>query len=119
MSAFPPAPPASGGNSTTALVLGIVGLVGAMGSCCCCLFFVPGLCAPAAWFIGRKELADIRAGRAPYTGESNAKTGMILGIVGTALLALYALFIVGYIFLVGFAGALEALKGGGVPSIPR
>jgi hypothetical protein len=102
-----------------ALVLGLIGVAGALGSCCCCLFFVPGLCAPVAWSLGRKELAEIRAGRSPYTGEGNAKAGMILGMVGTGLLAVYVLFIVGYILLVGFAGALEALKGGGVPKIPR
>lgn len=119
MSGYPPPAPAAGGNATLALVLGIIGVVGAVGSCCCCLFVVPGACAPAAWFVGRKELADIRAGRAPSTGESNANAGMILGMVGTALVALYVLFIIGYIFFVGFAGALAALQSGGVPSIPR
>jgi hypothetical protein len=119
MSAWPPGPAPSGGNATIALVLGIVGVVSVLGSCCCCLFLVPGLCAPVAWFVGWKELRDIRAGRAPSTGESNAQIGMILGIVGTALLAIYVVLLIGYILLVGFAGALEALKAGGVPEIPR
>jgi hypothetical protein len=104
--------------ATTALVLGIIGIGGALGSCCCCLAFIPGLCAPVAWYLGSKELRDIRSGLAPQSGEQNAKIGMILGIVGCALLAVYLLFLVAYIGLVGFAGALEALKSGGVPKVP-
>jgi hypothetical protein len=114
-----PGPPPSSANAITALVLGIIGVVSSLGTCCCCVSFVPALCAPAAWFIGWKELRDIRAGRAPYAGESNAQIGMILGIVGTALLALYIVLLIGYIVLVGFAAAMEGLKAGGVPALPR
>ena len=119
MSTQLPAPAASsGGNATIALVLGIVGLVGALGSCCCCLFVVLAACAPIAWFLGRKELAAIREGRAPASGESAAKAGMVCGIVGTGLLALYLLGIIVYVALVGLGAAVETLKQGGVP-LPR
>ena len=101
-----------------ALVLGIVGLAGSLGSCCCCLFVVLAACAPIAWFLGRKELAAIREGRAPASGESAAKAGMICGIVGTVILALYFLVVIVYVALVGLGGAMEALKQGGVP-LPR
>lgn len=116
MSDDSPAPvPTSGGNATTALVLGIVGVVGGLGSCCCCLFFVLGLCSPFAWYLGNRELAAIRAGQSPVSGESNAKTGMILGMVGSGLLVLYLIGIVAYVVLVGAGAAMEALKHGGVP----
>jgi hypothetical protein len=115
-----PAPvPTSGGNATTALVLGIVGVVGSLGSCCCCLFAVLGLCSPIAWYLGHRELAAIRAGLAPAYGETNARTGMVLGIVGSALLALYILAMLAYVGLVGFAVATESLKHGGVPPLPQ
>lgn len=107
--------PTSGGNATMALVLGIVGIVGGLGSCCCCLFFVLGLCAPFAWYLGNRELAAIRAGRAPLSGEGNARTGMILGMVGSGLLVLYLLGILAYVVLVGAGAAMEGLKHGGVP----
>jgi hypothetical protein len=109
--AFPP--PSSG--ATTALVLGIVGLAGNLVSCCCCLGFIPALCAPFAWWLGSRELGSIRAGLASPQGEGNARAGMICGIVGTALLVLYALGIIVYIAIVGLAAASETLKQGHIP----
>lgn len=63
-------------QATTILVFGILGLV------MCQLF------SPFAWSMGKKELAAIDAGRRPPTGRDHANIGRILGIVGTALLAL-------------------------------
>jgi hypothetical protein len=111
--------PSSGGNATMALVLGIVGLVGGLGSCCCCFFTVLAVCAPIGWYVGHKELQDIRAGRAPASGEGTARAGMICGMVGTGILALYAIAVMAYVALVGFAVAFEALKNPGGLSIPR
>lgn len=68
--------PQSSGQATTALVLGILGLL------CCQLL------GPFAWYIGNKELKAISAGVAPRSGEGTAKAGMILGIVATCLLGL-------------------------------
>jgi hypothetical protein len=110
-----PTHPTSSGNATTALVLGILGLLGNVGSCCCCLSLILGLCSPVAWYLGRKELNAIAAGRAPAGGEGAARAGMICGIIGTVLLALYVVAIVIYVAVVGFAVAMEALKQGGVP----
>lgn len=70
-------------QATLALVLGILSLV---------------LCQPLgpfAWWVGRQEMAAIDAGRRPPENRSTANTGRILGIVGTVLLALAVLFLVG------------------------
>ena len=69
-------PPRSGSQGTTALILGILGVL----PCCHVL-------APVAWYLGHEELREIRAGRVHST-ETNAQVGRILGIVGTAFLAL-------------------------------
>src|SRR6185436_1266542 len=97
--------PASGGNAILALILGIVGLVGSVGGCCCCLFQFLALCSPVAWFLGHKELKDIREGRTPASGEGAAKAGMICGIIGTAFIVLYVIGMVIYIAMVGLAAA--------------
>ncbi len=71
------APTQTGSNrATTALILGIVGIV-------CCQ-----LCGPFAWWMGKQELEAVRAGVSPAANEGMAKAGMILGIVGTVLLGL-------------------------------
>ena len=111
---FLPDHPASS-NATTALVLGIVGAVGSMGTCCCCLFIVPGVCSPIAWYLGRLELLAIRAGQSAPAGEGSAQAGMILGMIGTGLLLLYVIGVLAYIALVGAAVAFETLKKGGFP----
>ena len=107
--------PTSSGNAATALVLGIVGLVGSVGSCCCCLFWLLGLCAPAAWYLGSQELQAIRGGRAPAASEGTARAGMLCGIIGTAVLALYMVGIAIYVALVGVGVAMETMKQGGLP----
>ena len=99
-------------------MLGIVGLVGGLGSCCCCLFLVLAVCAPIAWYLGRQELRAIREGRAPSAGEGAAQAGMVCGIIGTVLLALYLLGMLAYVGLVGVAASMEGLKKGGFP-LPR
>jgi hypothetical protein len=84
------APPPTGGyaqpenhpKATTALVLGIVGLV-------CC-----GFVAPFAWSVGKKTVNEIDASGGRYGGRGQAQAGYILGIVGTVLLILGLLFFV-------------------------
>lgn len=56
------------------------------------------ICSVPAWIIGAKALREIRANPHLYTGESEAKIGMWLGIVHTvfgalAILAAIAFFI--------------------------
>lgn len=62
-------------RATTALVLGVLGLVGF------------GILAPFAWYVGWKELRAIDVGRRPPENRGTAVAGMVLGIVGTAILA--------------------------------
>lgn len=75
-----------------ALVLGILGVI------------LCGILAPFAWWLGAAELRDIRAGFAPQSGQGLATAGMVLGIIGTVILALgccgsalYVLFWLGLI----------------------
>lgn len=78
----PPQFPAEGpaypeqSQATTALVLGIVGLV------------VCQILGPFAWSIGNKELAAIDAGRRPPENRGTANAGRILGIISTVLLGI-------------------------------
>src|SRR5262245_9444093 len=117
--ALPPPAQGTGGNATIALVLGIVGLVGSLLSCCCCIFALLGVCAPIGWYVGHRELAAIRAGLSPASGEGPARAGMICGIIGTVLMVLYVLGMVVYVVLVGFGAALEGMKHGGMPQLTR
>jgi hypothetical protein len=89
--AFSPVAP-SHPQSTLALVLGLIGLVGAFFACGLTL-----LVSPFAWGVGRNALKEIRASQGRLGGESNARAGMILGIIGTVLLVLA---IVGIVVLV-------------------
>lgn len=76
-------------QATTALVLGILGIV------------ICGVLAPFAWVMGKNEVDAIDAGRRNPANRGTANAGKILGIVGTVLLA------IGVIFLVLFiAGAI-------------
>ena len=69
------------GNSTLILVLGIVGLL-------CC-----NLLGPVVWYMGKQEMQGIAEGRIPAANEGTAKAGMILGIIGTAMLVFCLLWI--------------------------
>ena len=83
----PPPAPAAGGRAVAALILGILSIV--------CAGFVTGI---PAIILGRMELTAIKKGLAPAAGESSAKVGFILGIIGTVLTCLS---IVGFILLIG------------------
>lgn len=86
----------SSSKGTTALVLGIIGIV-------CC-----GFLGPVAWILGKQELAAIAAGQSPASGEGVAKAGMILGIIATILLAfglLWILFFGGMAIVQGALGS--------------
>ena len=63
-------------ESTTALVLGILGIV------------VCGILGPFAWYIGGREVKAIDEGRRDPTNRGSANAGKILGIVGTVFLGL-------------------------------
>lgn len=74
-------------QATTILVLGILSIV------------VCGFLAPFAWVMGNNELAAIDAGRRPPENRGTANAGRILGIIGTVLLAVGVLFLIGFFFL--------------------
>jgi hypothetical protein len=67
-------------QATTALVLGILGLV-----------ICGGLLSPFAWVMGNREMQAIDAGRRPPENRGTANAAKILGIVGTALLGLWVI----------------------------
>jgi hypothetical protein len=69
-------------KGTTALVLGILGVV-------CCSF-----AAPFAWMTGKKAVTEIDASGGRLGGRGKAQAGYILGIIGTVLLVLGLLFFI-------------------------
>ena len=75
-------------QATTALVLGILGVVST-------------ILAPFAWVVANRELEGIRSGRRSPEGQQLASTARILGIIGTVLLGLGLLFVV---FALGILG---------------
>jgi hypothetical protein len=93
--AIPGQPPQQSASSqaVTAFVLGILGLI------CCPLM------GPIAWYLGNQESAAIAQGRSPAAGEGIAKTGFILGILGTIYLAGALL----WIFFMGGMAILSAM----------
>ena len=89
---FPPNNPQTGGylqygyfpessQATTALVLGILGLV------------VCGILGPFAWHIGHQEITAIDAGRREPGNRGTAQAGRVLGIISSLILALGAVFL--------------------------
>jgi hypothetical protein len=96
----PCAPPnAASGRAIVALVLGILSIL-------CCGFF----CGIPAIIIGRQEMNDIKHGLSPKEGYDLAQIGFILGIVGTALSCLGALFYA-LIMILGISlGALSSIQ---------
>jgi hypothetical protein len=75
-------------QGTTVLILGIIGIVACQ------------LCAPFAWSMGNKALAEIDRDPMRYSNRSNVNLGRILGIVGTVILGVYLLLFVVYIIIV-------------------
>ena len=80
-------------QSSTVLVLGILGVT------------VCGVCAPIAWVMGNRVVAEIDASNGAIGGRPNANAGRICGIIGTALigLSILVLLLIVVIALVGAA----------------
>jgi uncharacterized membrane protein YjgN (DUF898 family) len=74
-------------QGTAILVLGIVSIV----AC--------GLTGPFAWTMGNNAMRDVDQYPYAYTNRSNIQAGRILGIVGTGLLVLQLLSVVGFFVL--------------------
>jgi ABC-type Fe3+ transport system permease subunit len=82
-------------QATTALVLGILGII-----CCPILGIV-------AWIMGNNELEGIRSGRRSPASEGTANASRILGIIGTVLLGIWlllALLGIAGLFVIPFTG---------------
>jgi hypothetical protein len=92
----PPLRPPDHPQTTTILVLGIIGVT---------LF---QLCAPFAWYLGNKAKREIEESNGAVGGMGMVNLGRILGIVGTAILALSALVVVGAIAIIVIAAAGSA-----------
>lgn len=75
-------------RATTALVLGLVGLVGGL------MCLLPVLVSPFAWVTGVKARREIRQSNGQFGGDGMATAGMVLGIIGTVLLALAVIALV-------------------------
>lgn len=80
-------------QATTALTLGLIGLIGTF------LCVLPVVLGPFAWAIGARAKRDIARYPGRYRGEGEANTGMILGIVATVLLVLAVLAVVLFVLL--------------------
>jgi hypothetical protein len=74
-------------RATTAMVLGIVGVAGFF------VLLVPVVVSPLAWYFG--VLAEREAEREParYRPAGEARTGLILGMIGTAILGVVLLLL--------------------------
>lgn len=83
------APPPNHPNALTSLILGIVSLV-----------LCSGLLSPIAWYLGAKAVKEIDAAPHQYGGRSEANAGKIIGIIGTVILILVALLVVGLFVLI-------------------
>lgn len=88
-------PPPTHPQATTAMVLGILGLL-------CC-----GLAAPFALYLGRKSMQEIDASGGRYGGRGQAQAGFILGIIGSVLWVLGVI-----IWIIGFGAAMTTNTGG-------
>jgi hypothetical protein len=74
-------------QATTVLVLGILSIV------------LCQILGPIAWKLGNDELKAITDRRRPPDGQAMAQAGKICGIVGTALLGVAVLFLIGFFLL--------------------
>lgn len=92
---YPVEPPATS-KATTAMVLGICGLV-----------VCPGALSIPAWILGQQAVREIDASGGRLGGRSQAQAGYILGIIGTVFAALLILAVVGLIvFSIALTGAV-------------
>ena len=80
-------------QATLSMILGIVGVV------------VCQLTAPFALVIGRRAMNEIDASGGTLGGRGMAQAGFILGIIGCVFLALFLLYIIFVVIILGVAGS--------------
>lgn len=83
-------------QGTTVLVLGILG------------FFVAGVCAPFAWYLGSKALREIRTSGIRYSNEQSIVVGRVLGIIMTILLLAMLVFALVFVVIIAIAATTAA-----------
>lgn len=86
--AYPYLPQQQEGRATTAMVLGIVGLVLA------CLYGFGLLLSPVALFLGRSSVKRIDASQGQLGGRGQAQAGFVMGLIGTVFLVLLIVLVV-------------------------
>src|SRR6478736_394947 len=84
--------PANHPSATTALVLSLIGLAGI--ALCGGITLV---LSPFAWRTGAKAVREIDANPGMYGGRDQANAGRIMGIIGTVLLAIGVVLLIGLI----------------------
>ena len=98
-SPFPPAVAPASPRAVASLALGVVGLA------------LCGIVSPVAWWLAQAELRDIRDRLRPESGESLARVGQVLGIVGTLLIAPVLLVVLAVVFGLSAAFWFSVLGG--------
>jgi len=91
-------------KATTAMVLGLVGIIGGL-TC-----YLPLALGPFAWAIGRRAVREIDAEPYRFGARGQAMAGYVLGIICTVLLVL-GLFALAALLLLTVA----PISGGGDP----
>jgi len=86
-------------DAMTALALGAASL----------LLFPP--LGPFGWYIGARVSREIAAAPGRWSGDDLARIGMVTGMIGTALCAIFVLMLVLF-FVIGFSVAGGLLGGG-------
>ncbi len=98
-------------KATTALVVGLIALVGGL------VCAVPLLAGPWAWVIGRRAVRQIDAEPTRFGGRGVAMAGYVLGVIATILLLLGIIAFVGLIALLVAAPSGSFSEGGTVTSL--
>ncbi len=71
-------------------------------------FLICQIFAPIAWLMGRADLREMEAGRMDPTGKGLTQAGMILGIIGTILIALSLFLFIVWLIFIGIAVGLQS-----------
>lgn len=82
-------------SATTAMVLGLVALVGSLFTCGLTL-----LLGPFGWWVGAKAVREIDESPGRYTAREQANAGKIMGLISTVLLVLGILAVVAFLSFV-------------------
>ena len=100
----PPVTPPPHPRARTAMVLGIVSVLGVL-----CL--LPVLVGPLAWYYGAVARREVEREPTRWGGRNEATIGMVCGIIGTALLGL--LLLIAALVIGGYALLLNPQTGYG------